>query len=67
MLKLSKNDKKLLKKIKKMGVGDEINLNGFNVLCVETHYYLLIHPNKGIFEKNLDEIKEWIVFGEEKL
>lgn len=62
--KQSKEEKQLLRQIKKMKNGDEIQLNGYDILCIEEQFYLLIHPNEGIREKHYNEIKDWIITGE---
>ena len=61
MRKISKTTKKLLKKIKRMNAGEDMMLNGFDVLCVEKECYILIHHSKGIFEKTFEEITDWVL------
>ena len=68
MVKLSrknKEQKKLLKKVKKMKEGDEIQLHNYDVICYDKEFYLLISASDGIIEKHFDEIKEWILYGGE--
>lgn len=65
MIKVDKESKKLLKNVRKMNVDDEMRLHGYDVICVEKQFYLLIHPVYGIFEKHYNEIKDWIVSGGE--
>lgn len=63
MKKLSKEEKKLQKTIRKMKPGDEIRLHDFDIICHDDQFYLMIHPCLGIFEKAYAEIDEWIVEG----
>lgn len=65
MSKQSRKDKKLLKKIRKMKCGDELRIHDYDIVCVDEQFYLLIHPNNGIFEKHFNEISEWIIVGGE--
>lgn len=46
-----------------MKAGDEIKINGFEMICADTKFYLLIHPQYGIFEKHYNEIESWIING----
>ena len=64
LIKVDKKDKKILKKVKKMKCGDEIRLNGYDVLCVDSQFYLIINQY-GIFEKHFNEIKKWVIEGGE--
>ena len=61
----SKEEKKLLRKVKKMKEGDEIHLHDYDIICYDNEFYLLINPCTGIFEKHYNEIKEWIIDGGE--
>lgn len=62
-IKVNKEDKKLLKKVKKMGVGDEIRLHDYDIICYDKEFYLLINACTGIFEKHFNEIKDWLIDG----
>ena len=62
-MKRSKDEKRLLKKVKKMKCGDEMKLHDCDLLCVDKQFYLIIHKNYGIFEKHYKEIEDWIVNG----
>ena len=64
-MRKSKNDKKLLKKVRKMKAGDEITLHGYDMICYDNEFYLLISASEGIREKHFNEIKEWIINGGE--
>ena len=61
----NKEQKKLLKRVKKMKAGDEIELHGYDVICYDKEFYLLINPSEGIREKHYNEIKEWVIQGGE--
>ena len=60
---MNKEDKKLLKKVKKMSIGDEMKLHDYDIICYDKEFYLLINAHTGIFEKHYNEIKEWIING----
>ena len=64
MIKVDKEDKKLLRKVRKMKCGDEMKLHGYDMICYDSQFYILINPN-GIYEKHYNEIKEWIINGGE--
>lgn len=61
-MKRSKDEKRLLKKVRKMKCGDEIRLHGCDVICMDKQFYLIIHQH-GIFDKHYNEIKDWIIDG----
>lgn len=61
----NKEQRKLLKKVRKMKAGDEISLHNYDVLCCDEEFYLLINASDGIREKHYNEIKEWIINGGE--
>lgn len=61
---MNKEGRKLLRKVKKMKCGDEMKLHGYDMICYDTQFYLLINPT-GIYEKHYNEIKEWIIDGGE--
>lgn len=61
--RLSKDDKRFLKSVRRMEIGDEVTVHGYDVLCVEDGFYLVIHPSEGIREKCFDELKDWLVTG----
>lgn len=65
MVKRNKDEKKLIKKVKKMKAGEEICLNNYTVLCYDKEFYLLINPCDGIKEKHFNEIRDWIIDGGE--
>lgn len=46
-----------------MSIGDEIKLHDYDIICCDKKFYLLINSQTGIFEKNYDEIKKWIIQG----
>lgn len=62
-MRRSKDEKRLLKKVKKMKCGDEMKLHDCDLLCVDKQFYLIIHKNYGIFEKHYKEIEDWIIYG----
>ena len=64
LIKVDKEDKKLLKKVKKMKCGDEVRLHGSDVICYDKEFYLIINSD-GIFEKHYNEIKDWVIQGGE--
>ena len=59
---MNKEERKLTKKVKKMKCGDEMKLHGYDMICYDKEFYLLINPT-GIYEKHYNEIKEWIIDG----
>jgi len=61
--KLNKDEKKLLRKVRRMREGDEMELHGYDLICYDKGFYLIINPQTGIHEKHYDEIKEWIIDG----
>ena len=61
----NKEQKKLLKNVRKMKAGDEIVLHGHEILCCDKEFYLLISASDGIIEKHFNQIKEWIIYGGE--
>ena len=63
--KYNKEEKKLLKKIRKMKVGDDMKLHDYEIICIDPQFYILINPNTGIFEKHYNELIEWIINGGE--
>ena len=60
LIKVDKEDRKLLKKVKKMKCGDEMRLHGSDVICYDKEFYLIINID-GIFEKHYNEIKDWVI------
>ena len=48
-----------------MREGDEIQLHGYDIICYDKEFYLLISASDGIIEKHFNEIKEWILYGGE--
>lgn len=60
----TKEEKKLLKQVRKMKAGDELKLHDYDMICYDKEFYLLIGVG-GIFEKHYNEIKEWILYGGE--
>lgn len=64
-MKRSKDEKRLLKKVRKMKAGDEITLHGYDIICFDKEFYLLISATEGIREKHYNEIKEWVIQGGE--
>ena len=63
-IKVNRQERKLIKKVKKMKCGDEMKLHGSDVICYDKEFYLIINPY-GIFEKHFNEIMEWIIDGGE--
>lgn len=61
----NKEQKKLLRMVRKMKAGDEITLHGHDIICYDKEFYLLISAVDGIREKHYNEIKEWIINGGE--
>lgn len=61
---MNREDRKLLRKVKKMRYGDEMKLHGYDIICYDSQFYLLINP-MGIHEKHYNEIKDWIINGGE--
>lgn len=61
-IKLNKEYKKLLKKVKKMSIGDEIDIRGCCVLCCAKEVYLIIGTNR-IYERNYNQIEDWLING----
>ncbi|MBP5422998.1 MAG: hypothetical protein J6Y78_11210 [Paludibacteraceae bacterium] len=61
----NKEQRKLLKQVRKMKEGDEVKLHDYDVICFDKEFYLLINAREGIFEKHYNEIKEWIIYGGE--
>ena len=64
-MKRSKDEKRLLKRVKRMRCGDEMRLHDCDVLCVDKQFYLVIHKQYGIFEKHYKELEDWICDGRE--
>ena len=62
--KYSKEEKKLLKKIRKMKVGDDMQLHNYEIICIDPQFYVLINATDGLFEKHYYEIVDWIITGE---
>ena len=62
--KQSKEEKRLLRKIRKMKAGDEMKLHGYDMICYDDLFYLLISPT-GIYEKHYNELKDWVIQGGE--
>ena len=63
--KRTKDEKKLLKHVKKMKAGEELELHNYDIICYDKEFYLLINPQTGIHEKHYKEIEEWIIHGGE--
>lgn len=42
-----------------------MQLHNYEIICVDSQFYLLIHQQYGIFEKHYNEIKDWIITGGE--
>lgn len=61
----NKEQRKLLKKVRKMKAGEEITLHDYDILCCDDKFYLLISASDGIIEKHYNDIKEWIINGGE--
>lgn len=59
--KQTKEEKKLLRKIRKMEIGDDMKLKGYELICIDPKFYLLIHQEYGILEKHYNEIEDWIL------
>ena len=55
----NKEQRKLLKQVKKMKKGDEMKLHGYDIICFDKEFYLIISAD-GILEKHYNEIKGWI-------
>ena len=64
-IKVDKKNKKLLRKVKKMKAGEEMELHNYDIICYDKEFYLLINPQTGIHEKHYNEIKGWIINGGE--
>lgn len=62
--KYNKEEKKLLKKIRKMKVGDDMQLHDYEIICIDPQFYVLINATDGLFEKHYREIVDWIITGE---
>ena len=62
--KYSKEEKKLLKKIRKMKVGDDMQLHDYEIICIDPKFYILINSEYGIFEKHYNEIVDWVLGGD---
>lgn len=60
-----KQNRKILKSIKKLDVGDSVNIGDYEIICIDDLSYLAIHQQKGIFDKSFKELEEWIVYGRE--
>ena len=62
--KQTKEEKKLLRKIRKMEVGDDMRLKGYELICIDPKFYILINSEYGIFEKHYNEIVDWVLGGD---
>ena len=60
-----KENRKKLKTIKKMKVGDSICINDYEIICVDKKIYTIVHPQIGIMDKTFDDLEEWIIDGRE--
>ena len=65
LTRMNKEQKKLLKKVRKMKAGDEMTLHDYDIICYDKESYLLINATDGIIEKHYNQIKEWIINGGE--
>ena len=60
-----KQNRKILKSIKRLGVGDSVNIGDYEIIRIDDNSYLAIHQQKGIFDKSFNDLKEWITNGRE--
>ena len=47
-----------------MEVGDDMRLKGYELICIDPKFYILINSEYGIFEKHYNEIVDWVLGGD---
>ena len=57
-----KQKRKELKSIKKLKVGDSVNIGDYEIIRIDDLSYLAIHQQKGIFDRSFKELEEWIMY-----